>query len=194
MKVSLFYTAPFPLATRSHLESILSTASGTLQYEPICDPVLEGFSPSDIFKRLGFSLPPPGYALVADNRTLTELHSNAAPTVLVVSPWCTTPQEQWQLYNGPGDLSLLTPYVRLALLAALAEESASLDPYKEDYYWTVPRVREYTAKLWVMKTLRADAAGAAYACAGYEKDVKEMHALYSTEAAKTGGVFRGLLH
>ncbi|KAJ7079067.1 hypothetical protein B0H15DRAFT_858992, partial [Mycena belliarum] len=212
MKPALIYTAPFTPASRYLLESVLSVAH--LQFEPIYDPatVPDGLSPTDLFRRLNFSLPPHGYALVADTRTLTELYANAAPTVLVLSPCSTTPEEEWRLYNGPGDLTPLSFYVRLALLHALAEEKASLDPHcsKEGWFWVDPYSREYSSKLWMIKTLRADATGAAYACNGYQSgDIKDLHALvstglrnilqrlqsfpqYSTEAAKTGGVFGGL--
>jgi len=191
--VPLFYTAPFTPASRSHLESTLSAASEYLQYQSIYDPAFDGLSPADIFKRQNHSFPPHGCALLADDRTLTELHSNATPTVLVVSPCGTSPQKEWQRYSGPGDISLLTHLVRLALLRALAEERATGDPHTDAWFWGDPKGREYTDKLWMIKTLRAAPVGAGHACAGYAvKDIADMHALYSRAAATSGGVFRGL--
>ncbi|KAJ7141505.1 hypothetical protein C8R44DRAFT_727084 [Mycena epipterygia] len=197
--IQLFYTAPFPPASRSHLESILSAsseylsaASEYLEYEAIYDPAFNGLSPSDIFKRRNFSFSSQPYALVADDRTLAELHSNTSPTLCVVSVRNFSAQDEWNLYDGPGDLSLLSPFVRLALLRALAEERATLDPHTADWFWDNPKIREYTALLWQIKTLRADPAGVNYTCFCYGvKDRDTMHALYSNEAAKTGGVFRG---
>ncbi|KAJ7268675.1 hypothetical protein B0H12DRAFT_1096099 [Mycena haematopus] len=199
--VQLLYTAAFPPASRAQLESLLSAASKhleLLEYNPIYDPQYDSLSLPDLFKCRKFSFAPHQYAVVADNRTLTELHSNVMPTVQVVSVCNMTPMEEWNVYKGPGDLSFLAPFVRLALLRAMMEERVSLDPHTEAWFWEDPKVQkysdsQYSNKLWQMKTLRASPTGAHYACLVYSvKDRNAMHALYSSEAAKTGGVFHGL--
>jgi len=199
--IQLLYTASFPPNARSQLESILSAASRQLElleYKPIYDPAYDGLSLSDLFRCRNFSFAPHPFALVADSRTLTELQSNVVPTVEVVSVRNITPMVEWNLYSGPGDLSFLSPFVRLALLRSMAEERASLDPHTNAWFWEHVKHREYTDKqyndnLWQMKTLRASPAGAHYACLVYAvKDRDAMHALYTTEAAKTGGVFHGI--
>jgi len=199
--IQLLYTAPFPPASRSQLESLLSAASKhleLLEYKPIYDPAYDGLSLPDLFRCRNFSFAPHPYALVADSRTLAELHSNVMPTVEVVSVHNITPMEEWNLYKGPGDLSFLSPFVRLALLRAMAEERVTLDPHTNAWFWENPKRREYSDNqyndnLWQMKTLRTSPAGAHYACLVYSvKDRNAMHALYSNEAAKTGGVFHGI--
>ncbi|KAJ6594222.1 hypothetical protein B0H19DRAFT_1056545 [Mycena capillaripes] len=190
--IQLLYTVPFPPASRSQLEYILSAASEHLEYEAVYDPTYQGLSPSDLFKCRNFSFSH-NYALVADHRTLTELHSNVMATVEVVSVDKTTAMTEWDRYKGPGDLSLLAPFVRLALLRAMAEERITLDPHTKDWFWENPQAKEYGDNLWQVKIIRADPAGACYACLAYAvKDRNTMHAQFSSEAAKTGGVFRGL--
>ncbi|KAJ7085863.1 hypothetical protein C8R43DRAFT_313404 [Mycena crocata] len=195
--VQLFYTAAFPPASRSRLESLLASSNQYFDYEPIHDPTFDGLSPSDLFRCRNFTFPR-NYAVIADIRTLSELHSNMIPTLLVVSVRSITPQDEWDRYNSPGDISLLTTYIRLALLRALAEERVTLDPHTADWFWAEPHSRQYQDILWQVKTLRADPAGAHYACSVYavkEKDMEnmdEMHALYRGEAMKANGVFRGL--
>jgi hypothetical protein len=191
--IQLFYTASFPPASRSRLESILSAAAEHLEYEPIYDPAYDGLSPSDLFRCRNFSFSRQHYALVADSRTLTELHSNVMPTVEVVSVQQTTAMDEWNLYKGPGDLSLLSPIVRLALLRAMAEERMSLDPHTRDWFWEAPKARQYGDNLWQIKTLRASPAGAYYACLVYSvKDRNSMHALVSIALLLTT-LFMGLI-
>ncbi|KAJ7772652.1 hypothetical protein DFH07DRAFT_802747 [Mycena maculata] len=177
--VQLLYTASFSPASRSQLESILSAACQYIQYEPLHDPVFEGLSPCDLFKCRNFSFSNHYYALVADSRTLSELHSHMTPSVLVVSVRPLTAQREWEQYNGPGDLSLLQPNVRLALLRAMAEERAALDPHTEAWFWVGPNhPPQYTDTLWQIKTVRADPAGANYALSFYSvKDMDDMHRL-----------------
>ncbi|KAJ6498996.1 hypothetical protein C8R45DRAFT_980647 [Mycena sanguinolenta] len=198
--VELFYTAPFPPASRAQLEFLLSAPSKELellQYKPIYDPEYESLALPDLFKCRKFSFSPHPYALVADSRTLAELHSNVMPTVQVVSVRNSTPMEEWNQYKGPGDLSFLAPFVRLALLRAMMEERVSLDANTDSWFWENPKVQKYSEtqysnNLWQIKTLRASPAGAHYACLVYSvKDRNAIHALYSAEAAKTGGVFHG---
>ncbi|KAJ6476053.1 hypothetical protein C8R47DRAFT_1220516 [Mycena vitilis] len=191
--IQLLYTAPFPPPSRAQLEYILTAASEHLEYESIYAPAYDGLSPSDLFKCRNFSFSHP-YALVADSRTLTELHSNMMPTVEVVTTEKTDAMSEWDRYQGPGDLSLLTPGVRLAILRALGEERAVLDPHTAAWFWEDPaRRRDYANNLWQIKTLRADPAGASFACLVFAvKDRNSMHAQFAKEAAKTGGIFHGI--
>ncbi|KAF8210653.1 hypothetical protein K438DRAFT_1810082 [Mycena galopus ATCC 62051] len=198
--IQLLYTAPFPPASRAQLESILSAPSKhleLLEYKPIYDPTCEGLSLPDLLRCRNFSFASHPYALVADSRTLSELHSNVMPTIEVVSVRNITPMQEWNMYKGPGDISFLSPFVRLALLRSMMEERVKLDPLTNAWFWEhdVKKFTElqYSNNLWQMKTLRASPAGAHYACLVYSvKDRNAMHALYSSEAAKTGGVFHGL--
>ncbi|KAJ7045818.1 hypothetical protein C8F04DRAFT_1249194 [Mycena alexandri] len=190
--VELLYTTPFSPASRSRLENILSATSAQIEFQSSYDAAFDGLSPADLFKCRNFSFAR-NYALVADDRTLTELRANAVPTVAVVSVYKTTAMDEWNVYTGPGDISLLTPMVRLALLRAMAEERVTLDPHTAAWFWEVKSNREYTNQLWQVKTLRADPTGASCACLAYAvNDKSALHALYANEAEKTGGVFRGV--
>ncbi|KAJ7217752.1 hypothetical protein GGX14DRAFT_390527 [Mycena pura] len=176
--IQLFYTSQFPPASCSLLESILSAAFAGIRFETNHDPALHGLSPSKLFKHRSYSFSQQQYALIADSRTLSELHAHVSPTVLVVSARSITPMDQWRVYDGPGDLSPLTPLVRLALLRAMVEERFALDQHTEEWFWNPDDQRwDYNAKLWQIKALRADPAGANYACVAYsvkDKD-KQRH-------------------
>jgi len=195
--VELLYTTSFPPALRSRLENILSATSAQIEFQSSYDTAYDGLSPADLFKCRNFSFAH-NYALVADDRTLTELRANVVPTMAVVSvhgPW--TPMDEWNAYTGPGDISLLTPLVRLALLRAIMEERVTLDPHTAAWFWEVEHIRAYTRaytdQLWQLKTLRADPTGASCACLAYAvKDKSTLHSLYANEAEKTGGIFRGV--
>jgi hypothetical protein len=188
--IQLLYTAPFPPESRARLEYLLAAASKhfeVLEYKSIYDPAYHGLSLAELFRCRNFSFAPHPYALVADSRTLAELRSNTlTPTVDVVSVRSITPMEEWNLYNGPGDLSPLAPIVRLALLRAMAEERATLDPHTSAWFWEHVKERaysdtQYNESLWQIKALRASPAGAHYACLVYSvKDRNAMHALVST--------------
>ncbi|KAJ7282880.1 hypothetical protein C8J57DRAFT_1463473 [Mycena rebaudengoi] len=194
--VDLFYTVAFPPAARLHLEALLSSAESHLHFRPSYDAAFDGLSPANLFKHFHSSLSRHSYALIADRRTLSELSGpNTVPTVIVASAHSTTSQEDWDRYkiDGPGDLSLLHEPVRWALLRAMCEERLTQDPRTDGWFHASPRDYSLTSIMWQIKTVRADLAGASYACRVYAtNNINDMHALFSDEAAKTGGVFRGI--
>ncbi|KAK7005796.1 hypothetical protein R3P38DRAFT_3039640 [Favolaschia claudopus] len=201
--VELIYNAPFPPAARSHLESLLIAAAKPLELLDFKTSNPSEFynelSLPDLLKCRKFSFGPNPYVLVADGRTLQELNGNGAvvPTIQVVLANSFTPMQEWQAYKGPGDLGFLAPFVRLALLRAMMEERVRLDRYTTVWFWEddkkLTSESQYNDSMWQMKALRATPNGAHYACVVYTvKDRNAMHALYSTEAAKTDGVFHGL--
>nr|GAT58536.1 predicted protein [Mycena chlorophos] len=183
--VELFYTGSiqFPPSTRTSLEQALSRNG--LDLSPIYDPTFAGLPPTKLLEKRNYSFT---YALLADDRTLLELSSSQAPTLLVLCVQHRTPMDEWASYTGP-DLQALSWSVRLALLRSMLQERFTLDQQRfpaSSWIWEEPESPyRYEARLFQVKWLRANIVGASQACRAYAaaenqlpvKDKSEIYAI-----------------
>ncbi|GLB39878.1 hypothetical protein LshimejAT787_0703880 [Lyophyllum shimeji] len=195
--VRVYYTCPFSQPAKEHLESLLSNVSEWTSFSSVpYNPAHNGLSPSQLFQHLGNTFSETSYALIADQRTATELEGSAPtdPTLTVAAAWQITPGDEWDLYRGPQDLDSMPEDQRIALLRGLAEQRANQEAQEsggEEWFWEPnSEQRGIDAVLWQVKSVRADLAGAVYICSVYAvKDIRDMHLYFKRTADTSGGVF-----
>jgi len=195
--VRVYYTFSFTQPAKQHLESLLSNVSESSTFLSVpYDPAHNGLSASQLFHQLGNTWSDRSYAVIADQRTATEIETSApgGPTVTVAAAWQITPGDEWDLYRGPQDLESMPETQRTAFLRGLAEQRANQEAQEsggEEWFWEPnSEHRGIDAVLWQVKNVRADLAGVGYICSVYDvKDVRDMHLFFKRSSDNNGGVF-----
>ncbi|KAF5339282.1 hypothetical protein D9758_013299 [Tetrapyrgos nigripes] len=196
----LYMTRPF---TENEIEHLLSLVhpSFRLQVQSYAEDHY-GLSPLQLFRRLEDTYFGTGhpYFIIADERTHQELFPlGITPTVIVAGIWSNSPEDEWDLYRGSVDLDSLPEQERLDLLRQLAEQRAQQEADEsgnEEWAWQRNFEQHGTdAKLWQIKTIRADLKGMVDAGSVYDvkdRDLRDSHKTFVREAQGNGGVYGGL--
>ncbi|KII94887.1 hypothetical protein PLICRDRAFT_693203 [Plicaturopsis crispa FD-325 SS-3] len=189
---SVYYTHPVAAATQQHVAALLSSVDeggGPYVHVPY-NPAHGGLSPLQLFQALQYSFTDTGFVIIADQRTEQEIDT-AHPSVTVAAAWEITLGYEWDLYRGDRDLDALPEAERLAFLRELAEARAQADG--DPWVWEPDAEQNgLDGRIWQVKSVRADIAGAENICAVYRvKDINDMHGYYKSLADQNGGVVHG---
>lgn len=183
LPVNVYYTYPFSPPSKQRLETLLSTVSEWKTFHSVpYDEAYNGLSPSQLFQHLGNTWSGVEYAIIADQRTATELDASASatPTVTVAASCQITLEYEWDLYRGSQDLESMPEAQRNTLLRGLAEQRANREAQEsgwEEWFWEPnSEQRGIDAVLWQVKSVRADLGGMGYISDVYDvKDIRDMH-------------------